>query len=259
MIEEFFNLVFALTTVAITLLDPVMQMANGVDLFMEASHTAPLIVTCPPRVANGSWTCSDRRPLPECYLFCPSGFVSATEDRVDCETYRDDNTTNFACVPAAALILGGLDWEDRPVNVTEVFTSRNGFLQSLNQNSSKASTASGIAPLESDKALHLMKTATTSSTNDTEFQSAVTRELSSTVISATSEWYDGKLLTCGGTYKRSCSSLLSPDSEFEPHSMLNNWHEGASSNLLGSSLQLRGSIEETTESLTEVFSDEEGW
>ena len=259
MIEEFFNLVFALTTVAITLLDPVMQMANGVDLFMEASHTAPLIVTCPPRVANGSWTCSDRRPLPECYLFCPSGLVSATEDRVDCETYRDDNTTNFACVPAAAVILGGLNWEDRPVNVTEVFTSRNGFLQSLNQNSSNTSTTSGIAPLKSDKALHLMKTVTTSSTNDTEFQSAVTRELSSTVISATSEWYNGELLTCGGTYKRSCSSLLSPDSVFEPHSMLKNWHEGASSNLLGSSLQLRGSIDTTTESLTEVFSDEEGW
>ena len=139
MIEEFFNLVLALTTVAITLLDPVMQMANGVDMYMEASYSEPIFVTCPPRVAAGSWTCSDRRPLPECYLFCPTGFVSATEDRVDCETYRDDNTTNFACVPAAALILGGLDGEDRPVNVTEIFTSRNGFLQPLHLNNSSTS------------------------------------------------------------------------------------------------------------------------
>ena len=252
MIEEFFNLVLALTTVAITLLDPVMQMANGVDMYMEASYSEPIFVTCPPRVAAGSWTCSDRRPLPECYLFCPTGFVSATEDRVDCETYRDDNTTNFACVPAAALILGGLDGEDRPVNVTEIFTSRNGFLQPLNLNNSSTSETA----LETQKALHLMKTATTSSTNRTQFQSPGKKKILSTVISATSEWYNGRLLTCGGTYRRSCSSLLVPESEFEPHSVLNNWHEGASSNVLGPILQLRGSI---GNSVTEVFSDEEGW
>ena len=75
MIEEMINLLMALTIVAITLLDPMMQIANGVDLYMEAARTSPLIVSCPPKVLNGSWICSERRPLPECYLFCPCGLV----------------------------------------------------------------------------------------------------------------------------------------------------------------------------------------
>ena len=122
MIEELINLVMALTSVAITLLDPMMQIANGVDLYMEAARTSPLLVSCPPKVRNGSWICSERRPLPECYLFCPSGLVSADESRVDCETYKQDNTTNFACVPAGVVIIGGLDEQDVPVTKVEKFS-----------------------------------------------------------------------------------------------------------------------------------------
>merc|ERR1711902_64087 len=74
MIEEVFYLLLALPSVVIILLDPAIQLANGVDLYMEASYSSPLMVSCPPpRVGNGSWICSERRPLPECYLFCPSG------------------------------------------------------------------------------------------------------------------------------------------------------------------------------------------
>ena len=115
MIEEVFNLVMALASVAVTLLDPMLQVANGVDLYMEAAHSSPLMVTCPPRVENGSWICSGRRPLPECFLFCPSGLVPADESKVDCDTYKKENTTNLACVPAGVLILGGLDEQDVPV------------------------------------------------------------------------------------------------------------------------------------------------
>ena len=56
MIEKMFNLVMALASVAFTLLDPMLQLANGVDLYMEAAHSSPLVVNCPPRVQNGSWT-----------------------------------------------------------------------------------------------------------------------------------------------------------------------------------------------------------
>ena len=111
MIEDVFNLGLALANVAITLLDPMLQLANGVDLYREASHTSPLVVCCPPRVQNGSWVCSDRRPLPACFLFCPSGLVPAGESQVDCETYRQDNTTNFSCVRPAWLSLE--DWTSR--------------------------------------------------------------------------------------------------------------------------------------------------
>ena len=134
MIEQFFNLVLALASVAITLLDPVMQVANGMDLLWEADHVSPLIVYCPPMVAKGSWMCSERQPLPECSLSCPSGLVPASKDRVDCE-----NKTHLACVPAAAAILGGLDSDDQPVDYTEVFTFRDGFLQQLNQNTPNTS------------------------------------------------------------------------------------------------------------------------
>ena len=41
MIEQFFNLALALASVAITLLDPVMQVANGIDLLWEADHVSP--------------------------------------------------------------------------------------------------------------------------------------------------------------------------------------------------------------------------
>ena len=46
MIEELFNLVMALTSLAITLLDPMLQLANGVDLYMEAAHSSPLSFLC---------------------------------------------------------------------------------------------------------------------------------------------------------------------------------------------------------------------
>ena len=117
MIENVFNLVMALASVGINLLDPMLQLLNGIDLYMEASHSSPLMVSCPPKVENGSWTCSERRPLPECYLFCPSGLVPADKSQVDCETFAEpaDNTTNFACVPAGVFIVGGLDDQDVPV------------------------------------------------------------------------------------------------------------------------------------------------
>ena len=41
MIENVFNLVMALANVAITLLDPMLQLANGVNLYMEAVHSSP--------------------------------------------------------------------------------------------------------------------------------------------------------------------------------------------------------------------------
>ena len=131
MIEEVFNLVMALATVAITLLDPMLQLANGVDLYMEAVDSSPLIVNCPPRVENGSWTCSDRRPLPECYLYCLNGLVPAEKDQVDCETYRQDNTTTFSCVPASVVIIGGLDEEGVAVTEVEVFTPNRNFQNQL--------------------------------------------------------------------------------------------------------------------------------
>ena len=222
-----------------------MQVANGIDLLWEGDHISPLIVYCPPMVAKGSWMCSERQPLPECSLSCPSGLVPASKDRVDCE-----NKTHFACVPAAAAILGGLDSDDQPVNYTEVFTFRDGFLQQLNQNTPNTSSISGTD--------HTIKKMTSTNGTVTESQLDATMGLLSTV-SATSEWFNGQLVTCGGIYRRSCSSLVSSSAEFEEHSVLNNWHEGASSNVLGPSLQLRGSIVETTQSLTEVYSIAKGW
>ena len=41
MIKETLNLVMALTSVAITLLDPMLQLANGLDLYMEVTHSTP--------------------------------------------------------------------------------------------------------------------------------------------------------------------------------------------------------------------------
>ena len=48
MIEDVFNLGLAMTNVAITLLDPMLQLANGVDLYREVSHSSHLVVSCPP-------------------------------------------------------------------------------------------------------------------------------------------------------------------------------------------------------------------
>ena len=48
MIEEVFNLGLAFANVAITLIDPMLQLANGIDLYREASHSSPLVVSCPP-------------------------------------------------------------------------------------------------------------------------------------------------------------------------------------------------------------------
>ena len=41
MIKETLNLVMALTSVAITLLDPIMQLANGVDLDIDVTNRIP--------------------------------------------------------------------------------------------------------------------------------------------------------------------------------------------------------------------------
>ena len=43
--EEVFNLALALANVAVSLLDPVLQFANGVDLYMESARSAPIIVS----------------------------------------------------------------------------------------------------------------------------------------------------------------------------------------------------------------------
>ena len=40
---------------------------------------------------------------------------------VDCATYRQDNSTTYACVPASALILGGLNENEKPVIQAELY------------------------------------------------------------------------------------------------------------------------------------------
>ena len=232
MIEEIFNLVIALASVAITLLDPMLQLANGIDLYMEAAHSSPLVVSCPPKVNNGSWICSERRPLPECYLFCPSGLVPAAESQVDCEVYRKpaDNTTKFACVPAGVVIVGGLGEQDVPVTQVEVFPPTR--LLSVDHLDLEAPSTKLTAQAEDP-----------------------------TIIAASTEWYGGRLVTCGGVYQMSCSSFESEDFRrgFVSHSVLKNLQEGVSGAILGASLQLRGSIENKTRSSTEVYTDREGW
>ena len=195
MIESVFNLLFALASVSLNLLDPMLQLLNGVDLYMEATQSSPLIVTCPPKVQNGSWTCSDRRPLPECYLFCPSGLVPMEKSTVDCETYRQDNVTNFACVPSGVLIVGGLDEQDLPVTQVETFSSdRTGQLRAVNSDS-EATAKSQVVPTTGP-----------------------------TMISASAEWYDGNVVACGSVYNMSCSSLQPKNFQkgFEAHSVLEN-------------------------------------
>ena len=71
MIEAALNLLIALVRVTIVLLDPMLQLANGIDLYMEAVQTSPLTVSCPPRVQNGSWVCSDRRPFQNASFSAP--------------------------------------------------------------------------------------------------------------------------------------------------------------------------------------------
>ena len=229
MIEEVLNLVMALATVAITLLDPMLQLANGVDLYMEAVDSSPLIVNCPPRVENGSWTCSDRRPLPECYLYCLNGLVPAAKDQVDCETFRQDNTTTFSCVPAGVVMIGGLDENGDAVTEVEVFTPNRSFQNQLAPAGMKLPT-SKMAELPESKAL----------------------------VSATTEWYNGQLVSCGGIYQKSCSFLEDFSDQFEDHSVAENFHEGASSTVLGPSLQLWGGIGANTRR-TEVYTDQQGW
>ena len=216
MIEEIFNLVIALASVAITLLDPMLQLANGIDLYMEATHSSPLVVSCPPKVNNGSWICSERRPLPECYLFCPSGLVPAAESQVDCEVYRQptDNTTKFACVPAGVVIVGGLGEQDVPVTQVEVFAPTETLTRSLS-----------VDRLE----LEAPSTKLTAQAEDP------------TIIAASTEWYGGRLVTCGGVYQMSCSSFESEDFRrgFVSHSVLKNLQEGVSGAILGASLHER--------------------
>ena len=141
---------------------------------MEASHSSPLMVTCPPTVENGTWTCSARRPLPKCSLFCPSGLVPARASEVDCETYSqlDDD---FACVPSGVVIVGGLDEEDESVTEVEVF------------------------PPNSTPPNHFVVDRPFFELNTT------------TLVGATTDWYNGALVTCGGIYQMSCSSYLSND------------------------------------------------
>ena len=234
MIEEAVNFLMALVSVTITLLDPMLQLANGVDLYMEAVKTSPLIVSCPPRVQNGSWVCSDRRPLPECFLYCPSGLLPANGDQVDCETYRQDNSTNFACVSVEVVVVGGLDEQDRPVAQMEVFSADQKHLGDFD--------STKLQPLASSKKL-----------------SAQSEDWRS--ITASSEWYAGRLITCGGVYQKSCSTLVLDDDGggFEPHSVLRNLQEGTSSAVLGPGLQLRGSINNSTRSSSQVFTEQEGW
>ena len=208
MIADVFNLGLALANVAITLLDPMLQLANGVDLYREASHTSPLVVSCPPRVQNGSWVCSDRRPLPACFLFCPSGLVPAGESQVDCETYRQDNTTNFSCVPAGVVIIGGLDQQDDAVRRIEAF-SQDQLSQDQLTHKEIDLNSYNLASLAENK----------------------------TLISAATEWYNGKLVTCGGVYQKSCSSLKDQYRQFEVHSVLRSLQEGGSVTVLGPSLQ----------------------
>ena len=234
MIEETFNLVMALASVGVTLLDPMLQLANGVDLYMEATQSTPLIVSCPPRVKNGSWICSERRPLPECYLFCSSGLVPADDGRVDCETYKQDNITNFACVPAGVVIIGGLNEQDVPVTQVEVFPSEQKQRQLFSLNHLKSETSSRELAAQAEE---------------------------SAMISASTELYVGRVVTCGGVYQKSCSSLNLEDfgRGFEEHSVLRNLQEGASGAVLGPRLQTRGSIDNNTRSSTEVYTDQEGW
>jgi hypothetical protein len=47
MLDNLLNVLLALVSVMVTLLDPMLQLANGVDLYMEATLTAPLEVTGP--------------------------------------------------------------------------------------------------------------------------------------------------------------------------------------------------------------------
>ena len=234
MIEEAVNLLMALVSVTIALLDPMLQLANGVDLYMEAVKTSPLIVSCPPRVQNGSWVCSDRRPLPECFLYCPSGLLPADGDQVDCETYRQDNSTNFACVPVEVVVIGGLDEQDRPVAQMEVFSADQRHLGDFD--------STKLQPMVF-------------------FKNHSPKAEDWTSVTASSEWYTGRLVTCGGVYQKSCSTLkLEGDGGgFEPHSVLRNLQEGTSSAVLGPGLQLRGSINNSTRSSSQVFTEQEGW
>ena len=47
MLEELFNLVVALVSVAITLLDPMLQLANGVVIYILTPFQAPSVVLKP--------------------------------------------------------------------------------------------------------------------------------------------------------------------------------------------------------------------
>ena len=228
------NFLMALASVIIALLDPMLQLANGVDLYIEAVKTSPLIVSCPPRVQNGSWVCSDRRPLPECFLYCPSGLLPADEDQVDCETYRQDNSTNFACVPVEVVVIGGLDEQDRPVAQMEVFSADQKHLGDFDSIKLQPRVF---------------------------FKNNSPKAEDWTSVTASSEWYNGRLVNCGGVYQKSCSTLQlgGVGGVFEPHSVLRNLQEGTSSAVLGPGLQLRGSINNSTRSSSQVFTDQKGW
>ena len=234
MIEAALNLLIALVSVTIVLLDPMLQLANGIDLYMEAVQTSPLTVSCPPRVQNGSWVCSDRRLLPECFLFCTSGLVPANQDRVDCETFRQDNSSNIACVPVEVVVFGGLDRQDHPVPQVDVF--------SADQKRPGLFDVTQLQPMAFSRKL-----------------SARTEDWTS--VTASSEWYTGRLVTCGGLYQKSCSTLeLDGDGGgFKAHSVLRKLQEGTSSTILGPGLQLRGSINNSTRSSSQVFTEQEGW
>ena len=82
-----------------------------------------------------------------------------------------------------------------------------------------------------------------------------------TSVTASSEWYTGRLVTCGGLYQKSCYTLeLDGDrGGFKAHSVLRKLQEGTSSAILGPGLQLRGSINNSTRSSSQVFTEQEGW
>ena len=152
---------------------------------------------CPPIVTNGSWHCSSQRPLPSCSLFCSPGLVPLQTSQVDCESYRQDNATVFRCVPAAAVILGGLNNDSQPVASVEVFG---------NARSDKVFT--DLNPRQG----------------------------------STVDLYNGSLMTCGGLYKRDCSSP-DPASQTKTWSTLSQMtesREGASSSSMEGDLQIWG-------------------
>ena len=104
---------------------------------------------------------------------------SANQDRV--ETFRQDNSSNIACVPVEVVVFGGLDRQDHPVPQVDVF--------SADQKRQGLFDVTQLQPMAFSRKLR--ETWTEDWTSAT----------------ASSEWYTGRLVTCGGLYQKSCSTL----------------------------------------------------